>query len=365
MPTGERSAGGPRVALTPGQRARLERLAAAPSSRQSTALRARIVLGCSVSGPIAVADELGVAYNTVVKWCRRFEESDVEGLLDRQRSGRPTTVGSEEVRAVLAAPLHPPPPGGWSTRAVARELGLSQTAVSRIRRRAFGEPGDRPPIALSGPQLLVWVHLSPGFRGLGFQTPATAPATPDSAPQRRARSEIREDLRVVLSAGVALPTGPDRQVRPGPPDEADDLVIHLRRLHALVPSDRRATVVLDTVAERSDTRWLHGNPRFGLATVEPQRWPALLEVAASAIDPRQVDELADLADRMRRWAAFDAADGRPFDWYHVPSVIGRRGWPGRGASRRDIGRWAAGGSGSAGAGAGADDGGRPSVGEPV
>lgn len=276
-----------------------------------------------------MADELGIAYNTAVKWCRRFAESDIDGLADRRRSGRPVSVGVDDVRAVLATPLRPAPSGGWSTRAIARELGLSQTAVSRIRRRAFGATGDPPPVILSGPQLLVWVHVAPGFRALGFQTPATVPALPVTARHRRRPPDGTEHVRVVLSAGVALSTG--TRGRGGIPgdtadpvaEESDDLVAHLRRLHALVPPDRRATVVLDTEAGRSDIRWLHRNPRFGLVTVEPERWLNLLEEVSSAIDPRQSEEMADLADRIRRWSVSDGPVGRSFDWHHVPSVVGR------------------------------------------
>jgi transposase len=39
----------------------------------------------------AIAERLGVALNTVIKWRKRFFEEGVDGLADRKRSGRPRT----------------------------------------------------------------------------------------------------------------------------------------------------------------------------------------------------------------------------------------------------------------------------------
>jgi AraC-like DNA-binding protein len=63
----------------------------------------------------------------------------LEGLLDEPRPGRPRQVGDEQVEAVIARTLETTPNDAthWSTRSLAAELGMSQSAVSRIW-RAFG-----------------------------------------------------------------------------------------------------------------------------------------------------------------------------------------------------------------------------------
>ncbi|WP_437079568.1 hypothetical protein [Streptomyces sp. enrichment culture] len=55
------------------------------------------------------------------------------------RPGGPRTVTDEQVAAVVTKTLESTPRNAthWSTRAVAKETGLSQSTVSRIR-RAFG-----------------------------------------------------------------------------------------------------------------------------------------------------------------------------------------------------------------------------------
>jgi hypothetical protein len=64
----------------------------------------------------------------------------LEGLADEPRPGRPRTVADDQVEQVIVATLERPPPNHdthWSTRSMARQIGMSQTAISRIW-RAFG-----------------------------------------------------------------------------------------------------------------------------------------------------------------------------------------------------------------------------------
>src|SRR5204863_8028758 len=63
----------------------------------------------------------------------------LEGVLDEPRPGRPRTVVDEQVEAVITRTLESSPKDAthWSTRSLAAELGMSQSAVSRIW-RAFG-----------------------------------------------------------------------------------------------------------------------------------------------------------------------------------------------------------------------------------
>jgi transposase len=104
------------------------------------ASRARIVLGCAQGGTdVAVAAALGVDRNTVGKWRRRYLASGLDGLLDEPRPGRPRTISDVAVEQVIVRTLETKPKHAthWSTRSMAAQVGLSQTAVSRIW-RAFG-----------------------------------------------------------------------------------------------------------------------------------------------------------------------------------------------------------------------------------
>ena len=104
------------------------------------ALRARIVLPCADGlENNAVAMQLRVTQQTVSKWRARFVTDRLDGLLDAPRPGAPRTIADAQVDAVIAKTLESVPANAthWSTHAMAREMALSQTAVTRIW-RVFG-----------------------------------------------------------------------------------------------------------------------------------------------------------------------------------------------------------------------------------
>lgn len=130
----------PDVLLSPQERETLERWTRRPKSAQALALRCRIVLAASeglTNGEIA--SEVSLARATVGKWRRRFAELRLDGLIDEPRPGRPRSISDEDVERVITKTLEESPKDAthWSTRSLARETGMSQTAVSRIW-RAFG-----------------------------------------------------------------------------------------------------------------------------------------------------------------------------------------------------------------------------------
>src|SRR5438067_2038117 len=134
---------GPRptpIALTADERGKLSDWARRPTSAQRLALRARIVLAAADGRANAViAADLRVTAPTVRKWRDRFAAARLDGLADEPRPGAPRTITDEQVEAAVTRTLESKPADAthWSTRTLARDLGLSQTAVSRIW-RAFG-----------------------------------------------------------------------------------------------------------------------------------------------------------------------------------------------------------------------------------
>ncbi len=126
--------------LSPEERGKLEMLARRPKTDQRTALRARIILRCAeVELNDQVASELKVCAATVCKWRGRFVRERLQGLGDAPRSGPPRSISDRAVESVITKTLESKPARGthWSTRSMAKQAGLSQTAVGRIW-RAFG-----------------------------------------------------------------------------------------------------------------------------------------------------------------------------------------------------------------------------------
>src|SRR6187431_194695 len=146
------------LVLSQTEREQLEALTLRGKTAQALALRARIVLGCAAGADNkVVAVRQRVTQQTVSKWRARFVEHRLDGLLDAPRPGAPRTIDDARVDAVIARTLESVPAGAthWSTRSMARDAGLSQTAVSRIW-RAFGlQPHRQETFKLSSDPLFV------------------------------------------------------------------------------------------------------------------------------------------------------------------------------------------------------------------
>lgn len=125
---------------------------------QQLAQRARIILACAegVDNSV-VAARCGVAQQTVCKWRGRFLRDRLEGLNDEYRSGAPRKISDATVEDVVVRTLESKPRDGthWSTRGMAKELGLGRSTVGRIW-KAFGlQPHRTETFKLSPDPLLI------------------------------------------------------------------------------------------------------------------------------------------------------------------------------------------------------------------
>src|SRR6201991_4760966 len=134
--------GRPKTALTlsDDERQKLETWANRPKSTLRLATRARIVLACAEGlDNKEVAARLRVNTVTVGKWRKRFLAHRLEGLNDEPRPGAPRAITDVLVEQVVTKTLEEKPKGAthWSTRDMAKSVGLSQSAIVRIW-HAFG-----------------------------------------------------------------------------------------------------------------------------------------------------------------------------------------------------------------------------------
>ncbi|MEU5877653.1 helix-turn-helix domain-containing protein [Spirillospora sp. NPDC047279] len=143
------------LSLQPGDRARLETMAGGDGT---PARRARIVLLAATGLPnTVIAERTATAVPTVRLWRRRYEAGGIDALADRERSGRPRTVGDAEI--VLRALG-----GGRSSRHVAAELGVSSPTVLDAWRRYGLRPWlDEPPAFATVPPLDARIAGITGF----------------------------------------------------------------------------------------------------------------------------------------------------------------------------------------------------------
>jgi len=152
--------GRPKVALilTADERERLESLAHRSRSAPAVARRARLILACADGADSkVVARRLHVTPATVCKWRSRFVRQRLDGLYDEPRPGAKRTITDDQVEAVIVRTLETTPRGAthWSTRGMAKAVGLSHTAISRIWHTFGLQPHRTETFKLSNDPLLV------------------------------------------------------------------------------------------------------------------------------------------------------------------------------------------------------------------
>jgi transposase len=163
------------IELSVEEREVLEAWARRQKTANALAMRSRIVLAAAAGeSNTKIAEQLGVHRNTVGTWRRRFGESGLDGLLDEPRPGQPRKITDAKVEEVITKTLESVPKDAthWSTRSMAAEVGLNQTAVSRIW-RAFGLAPHRQeswklskdPLFVDKVRDVVGLYLNPPERG--------------------------------------------------------------------------------------------------------------------------------------------------------------------------------------------------------
>ena len=150
------------LVLTDDERRELESLAHRSRSAPAIARRARIVLACAEGRENkTVPRRLRMSPVTVCKWRARFVADRVAGLFDEPRVGAPRQIPDAKVEEVVIRTLETTPRGAthWSTRAMAKAMGVSHMTVNRVW-RAFGlQPHRTETFKLSpDPQLIEKVR---------------------------------------------------------------------------------------------------------------------------------------------------------------------------------------------------------------
>lgn len=299
------------LVLTPEERETLERWARRPKTSQAMAERARIIL-TSATGKnnTHAAIELGLNRVTVKKWRSRFLAKRLDGLLDEPRPGAPRTISDEAVERVITRTLETKPRDAthWSTRSMARELGMSQSAVSRIWRAFALQPHrtetfklSRDPLFIEKVRDIVGLYMSPPERALVLcvdeksQIQAldrTAPLLPlrPGQPERRTHDYVRHgttSLFAALDVKTGKVIGECRRRH-----RAVEFRQFLDTIEANVPPDLDVHLVLDNLStHKSPTvqRWLAKRPRFHLHfTPTSSSWINMVERWFGLLTERQI-----------------------------------------------------------------------------
>jgi transposase len=337
------------IELSDHERAQLEAWTRRRTSAQALAQRSRVVL-LAADGlkNTEIAERLGVSRNMAMLWRARFAEQRLEGLLDEPRPGRPRTITDEQVEEVVVRTLETTPKDAthWSTRSMAREVGLTQSAVLRIW-KAFGlQPHRQETWKLSkDPQFIekvrdvVGLYLNPPERAVVLcvdeksQIQAldrTAPILPmlPGTPER-ATHDYKRAGTSSLYAALDLTTGKVIG-RLHSRHRAVEFKQFLATLEREVPADLDVHVVLDNSSTHKTPairRWLAAHPRFVLHfTPTSSSWLNLVERWFSELTSKLLKRGAHRSVRalnadIRAWIETWNDDPKPFVWTKTADQI--------------------------------------------
>ena len=129
--------------LTTDERTELQRRTRRRKIRAEDARRAQVILMLANGRPFtAIAATLGCYPGYINRWRQRFETEGLPGLQAKYR-GRPATVRTPAMEARILSKTRARPLDGsthWSTRKLAKVLGVSHMLVARVWRRAGLQP---------------------------------------------------------------------------------------------------------------------------------------------------------------------------------------------------------------------------------
>jgi transposase len=339
----------PELALTDDERATLERWARRAKSSQALALRCRIVLACAEGASNhAVAARLGVSRPTVTKWRSRFVARRLEGLADEPRPGAARTITDEQVERVLLLTLETAPTDAthWSTRGLARKVGMSQSAISRIWRAFQLKPHLIDTFKLStDPQFIekvrdiVGLYLNPPQAAMVLcvdektQVQAldrTAPVLPllPGVPQRQTHDYTRHGTTNLYAALDVAGGKVISQMT------ARHRAVEFKRFLALVDRTVPAGLDVHVICDNSSThktpaiqRWLLAHPRFRLHfTPTYSSWLNLVERWFAELTTKWLRRgthrsVAQLQVSIHDWIDTWNENPRPFVWTKTADEI--------------------------------------------
>lgn len=117
------------------ERDQLESTVRSSCSKVRDVFRARIILLASEGETNqSIAVELNTTRQTVSLWRNRFALHRLEGLKDKHGRGRKRIYGNEKVDAIVKKTITTTPKNAthWSTRTMAKEVGVGHMTVQRI-----------------------------------------------------------------------------------------------------------------------------------------------------------------------------------------------------------------------------------------
>ncbi len=340
------------IALDESQRQALERLVRSGTTTQRLARRCRVILLAQQGlANRAIARQVQLSRPTVLAVRARFARGGAAALgQDKRRARSRRTLTPDLEQRVLDTTLHTTPKAAtqWSTRSLARALGVSRMLVHRVWQRYDLQPHRVETFKLSTDPALeakvrdvVGLYLNPPDRALVLcvdeksqiqaldRTQPLLPLRPGQ-PERRTHDYKRYGTTTLFAAFNIL-TGKVIG-RCLPRHRGPEFVKFLRQLEHEVPPELEIHLILDNYGtHKSDPvqRWLqpkrrrrfhfHFTPTSSSWLNQVERWFAA--ITEKRIRRGTFTSVAALEKAIYEYLAEWNADPKPFVWKATADVI--------------------------------------------
>jgi len=328
--------------LSEEERETLERFVRRRKTAQQLATRSRVVLLCAEGhSNREVAAKVGVHETTVCKWRRRFMEKRLDGLLDEPRPGAPRKISDKTVERIVTTTLESTPRGAthWSSRELAKQIGVSQSTVSRVWRAFNLQPHRVKSFRLSNDPLfidkvrdIVGLYMNPPTHAVVLcvdeksQIQALERSQPllpmrPGQPERKTHDYLRHGT-TTLFAALDVATG-HVLGKCYPRHRSLEFRRFLKQIDESVPADLDVHLILDNYATHKTPavqRWLAKRPRFHVHyTPTYSSWINLVERWFALLSERKIKRASHRSTRelerdIRDFLEHNNEHPKPFIW---------------------------------------------------
>jgi transposase len=331
-------------------RAHLQRLIADRNTPRKVVWRAEIVLATGDGlGTMAIMRRTGKSKPCVWRWQERFVAEGVEGLLrDRTRPSRKKPLSAEVKLKVLRMTANEAPANAthWSTRGMAKAVGISHNSVQRI----WAEAGLKPHLVRTfkvsnDPKFtekvtdVVGLYLNPPDKALVLCVDEKSQIqaldrTQPGLPMKKGRAmtmthDYKRNGTTTLFAALNVKTG-EVIGECLPRHRAKEFIRFLKTIERSVAKHLDLHLIVDnytTHKTKEVQAWLAKHPRFKLHfTPTSSSWLNLVERFFAEITGKRIRRgifrsVAELEAAILDYLAKHNADPKPFVWTKTADVI--------------------------------------------
>lgn len=331
------------VILNHDERKQLERWSHGRSTPARLVLRSRIILDAAKGlKNRQIARRLDTRQNTVSLWRSRFVTHRMDGIRkDAPRPGRKPRISQKKVDEVVDRTLRTKPKGAthWSTRALAKEVGVSYVTVHRIwkshrlqphRERSFKLSKDpefnervRDVVGLymnpPDKAVVICMDEKPGIQALD-RSQTILPLRPGMLASRSWEYERNGTIDLFAALNIldgTVVTQLHRRHR------HQEFLIFLRTVDEKVPDGLEVHLVLDNLGTHTQPdvkRWFSRHSRFKLHfTPTDASWLNMVEAWLSILTEKQIkrnsfSNVVALIKAIKEFVAEYQKNPHPFVW---------------------------------------------------